>query len=201
MKYLLSLLCLTLALSVCAQESTKEKNPTEIRSSKFIFEGMANRAELIDSVMVDDDDVVINCDKMIIYLKSDTEMRNAQTTDTGLQKSNELSGAFAFGGDGKVDRIECIGNVLIIRKNVDPMGNPVNNQRCTAGKAIYYVGTEKIELMDKPIIYDAKNKVTGTLITIYRNDSRIEGDEIKIIYYQNKDNTPTPRETLRPGGM
>lgn len=202
--YLTSFFFLTATFLCVAQnnEPQKEKNPTEINADRLIYDGLANKAELINNVRVDDSDVTITCNRMDIYLKSDTEIRTAETTtDTGIKQSDNLSSAFALNSDGKVDRIECIGNVVIRRNSIDVYGNPVVNQRATAGKVIYYVPTEEIVLTEKPVVYNESSMMKGGIIKIYRNSSKVEvNKDVVIIQKPNPTQSRGERTSLRPGG-
>ena len=90
-------------------------------------------------------------------------------------------------GGKQLVRIECVGDVIITRKPAEGE-SPDQEQRATAGKAIYYFKDSIIELLDKPVVYADNKKITGRAITVDLE----QGGRMKLTLGKIEDYTETP---------
>ena len=184
--------CVFSCQDVCAQfpsilvpgkrsEESKEK-PTVVTAITMDFDMENDIATLLGDVVVDDPDLKVECNRMIIYMEdrkkaekdaSDkvSSPEKSASPDTGkAEKSPESAGKDDdeddSSGGKQLDRIECMGDVVITTKP-DPDKGGEGEQKATAGKAIYYYKTSVIELMDKPVVYTDGKIIYGRTITIY----------------------------------
>lgn len=173
-----------------------QKNPTIITSKTLVVDGMANNAEFKGNVIVDDDDLTIHCDTLIIFIEEipDTAV---QSDKPAAEPKDDPLGDLSKGNNGtkrQVNRIECIGHVLMIRKRVEENNQPADDQRAISDKAVYYVPQEKIVLSGKerPVIHHGKDIFSGTELIFYRNTSKIEGTDVRIEMAPRSGNTGNP---------
>jgi len=71
--------------------------------------------------------------------------------DVEDDKENEKA---SLSGSKKVSRVECIGNVVITRKQ-DSVSedNEEPQEKATAGKVVYYCERGVVDLLEKPVVY------------------------------------------------
>lgn len=166
--------------------------PTMINAESMDIDINNNRVTLIGNVDVDDPEMNIKCRKMVIYLSAapKKEKKTAEKAAVKKQVAPKQDLAATFGPveekkDGKkkkkssneldrdLDRIECIGEVVISRSTGSADGKNQEIQRAYAGEAIYYVKEEKIVLKDNPVVVSSQNRLTGEIITLYPKTERI----------------------------
>lgn len=169
----------------------REKNPTVITSKTLTVDANKNTAEFIGNVIADDDDVVMHCDKMVIYIETlpDTAIKKDSKKPAAKKDQKDPLSDLSGGGKRQVNRIECIGNVLIIRKMTGLDGKPSDDQRSISDKAIYYVPQEKFVLTGekRPIVHSGKETLSGTQIRLYRDTGKIEVDDVRVEMQRSPD--------------
>ena len=209
--------------------------PTTITAITMDFDIENNEATLLGDVVVDDQDIKIECNRMKIFLedkkeeskkenqkadkkapadanaktaqadtksadvKAEKAQDSASKTDNKSAVSSDKKAAVNGKADKKEDkskssdggkqlvRIECVGDVIITRKPGEDEGQD-QEQRATAGKAIYYFKDSIIELLDKPVVYADNKKITGRAITINLE----QGGRMKLTLGKIEDYTETP---------
>ena len=103
-------------------------------------------------------------------------LRRDQYVDYKKVKTKKDSSKDPLSGENtKLERIECIDDVVITRKNTGE-----KSQWGTCGKAIYYHKQGTISMTIVPVLYQDDSKITGTRLTFFRDSKRIEGTDIKI---------------------
>ena len=104
---------------------------------------------------------------------------SAETQAGNEEEAENTSGSedMISGGGKQIDRIECLGDVVITRKPA-PDETPDQEQRATAGKAVYFYKDSIIELTEKPVIYTQDKKISGRTITINLN----QGGRIRLTH-------------------
>lgn len=175
MKRLIPCLLLAIALPLAAQLSLDSKDregkPILINSDAMDVEIEKGIATFYGNVVVNDPDVIITCKKMVLY-QEPKEKDKAKRKNAKPRKDSKdpLSGE-----NTKLERIECIDDVVITRKNTGD-----KSQWGTCGKAVYYHKQGTITMTIEPILYQDESKITGTRLTFFRDSKRIEGTDIKI---------------------
>lgn len=183
MKHFLPFLLLAAALPLSAQftldsDGRKDK-PIMINSDAMDIDMENDKATFYGNVIVNDPDVVITCKKMVLYRESkkDRKKDQEQKEKKTEKDSGKKDSADSLSGDQKLERIECIDDVVITRKNIQEKGK---NQWGTCGKAVYYHKKGAITMTVEPVLYQDDSKITGTRLTFFRDSKRIEGTDIKI---------------------
>ena len=105
------------------------------------------------------------------------------------RKKKDSNDPFA-GENTKLERIECIDDVVITRKNTGE-----KSQRGTCGKAIYYHKEGAITMTISPVLHQDDSKITGTRLTFFRDSKRIEGTDIKITAKNLNDNNDDSKDS------
>ncbi|MBQ9772706.1 MAG: hypothetical protein IJW23_12860 [Lentisphaeria bacterium] len=172
MKRLIPCLLLAISLPLAAQFSLDSKNregkPILINSDAMDVEIEKGIATFYGNVVINDPDFIITCNKMVLYQAP--KDKNAKKPAKKKDPNDPLGASGA-----KLDRIECIDNVVITRKNTGD-----KSQWGTCGKAIYFHKEGKITMMIDPVLYQDDSKITGIRLTFFRDSKRIEGTDIKI---------------------
>jgi len=135
-------------------KSVSGKTPIIINSNTLEIDQKKRTVTFAGGVNAVQDDIVINCDKMMVYYYTD-------------KAKNESSI-----GSNRIEKIEASGNVII---NI-PDGN-----KATAGKVVFYENEGKAILTENPRIQQGPDFVEGHRITIFLNEDRsiIEGNDSK----------------------
>lgn len=202
MKRLLPCLLLAAVLPLTAQFSLDSKNrdgkPILINSDAMNVDLEKGIATFYGNVIVNDPDVVITCKKMVLYQesKSDEKAKREAEREKKRKLAEKMSKAELekfiqaerkkkelekdkkdpLSGEGsKLERIECIDDVVITRKNTEG-----KNQWGTCGKAVYFHKEGSITMSIDPILYQDESKITGIRLTFFRDSKQIEGTDIKI---------------------
>ena len=143
---------------------------------------------LIGNVDVEDPEMNIRCRKMIIYLsaapkkekkgdkmkaKKAPENKNLSATFGPEEKKKEKKKENVGELDRELEKIECVGDVVITRNASTGEAGNKEIQRAYAGEAVYFVKEEKIVLKDNPIVVSSQNRLTGEIITLYPKTERI----------------------------
>lgn len=150
--------------SAPAAESRKEKSnePTVINSDAMDIDMAHDKVTLLGNVDVQDPEMNIKCRKMIIYLGKNEN----KTAATGDAARDEQSGK-------EVVKIECIGDVVITRKQVEIAGTPPERQQAFAGKAVYLIKEETITLTEDPVLVNGMNRLMGERIILHTKTERV----------------------------
>ena len=176
MKRLIPCLLLTITLPLAAQLSLDSKDregkPILINSDAMDVDIEKGIATFYGNVVVNDPDVIITCKKMVLY----QEPKEKDKAKRKKVKTKKDSSKDPLSGENtKLERIECIDDVVITRKNTGE-----KSQWGTCGKAIYYHKQGTITMTIVPVLYQDDSKITGTRLTFFRDSKRIEGTDIKI---------------------
>ncbi len=141
----------------------RNEEPTIINSDAMDIDMARDMVTLLGNVDVQDPEMNIKCRKMIIYLgKSEKK----ETPSTGDEVRDEQSSK-------EVVKIECIGDVVITRKQVDSPSGRKENQQAFAGKAVYMVKEETITLTEDPVLVNGQNRLMGERIILYTKTERV----------------------------
>ena len=180
-------LLLAAVIPLSAQFSIDSKGrgdkPILINSDAMDVDLENGKATFYGNVIVNDPQVIITCRKMILYQapkkkqaaapgKTAPEKPAASPEKDGKKESDD-----SITGGAKLDRIECIEDVVVTRKKVK---DDDKNQWGTCGKAVYLHQKGTITMTEEPILYQDDSKITGTRLTFFRDSNRIEGTEIRI---------------------
>ena len=182
MKRLIPCLLLAAVLPLAAQFNLESKDrdgkPILINSDAMSVDIEKGIATFYGNVVVNDPDVIITCKKMVLY--QDPKAKKEKKANKQEQKKNSKD---PFDKDNtKLERIECIDDVVITRKNTGD-----KSQWGTSGKAVYYHKEGSITMTIDPVLYQDESKITGTRLTFYRDSKQIEGTDIKISARNLKD--------------
>ena len=185
MKRLISCLLLAAALPLVAQISLDSKNregqPILINSDAMNVDLEKGIATFYGNVIVNDPDVLITCKKMVLYQEPKNKTKDKKQKELKKKKKSEKKSKKKDSKDpfdsenSKLERIECIDNVVITRKNTEG-----KNQWGTCGKAIYFHKEGSITMSIDPVLYQDDSKITGIRLTFFRDSKQIEGTDIKI---------------------
>lgn len=153
------------SMSAGGPRSKKDRKggTTTITSDTMDIDIQNDMATFIGNVEVDDPEMNIKCSKMVIYLENKPDEKNEKSDakDEGKKSVEEA------GSNKQVSRIECIGDVVIIRKVEAVPGEPVPEaQKAIAGKAEYNLRNDTITLTEKPVIMRGTDILKGERITI-----------------------------------
>ena len=137
--------------------------PTTINSDAMDIDMANDKVTLLGNVDVQDPEMNIKCRKMIIYLGKSEKKSEASTGDS---TRDEQSGK-------EVVKIECIGDVVITRLQVDSPDGKKENQQAFAGKAVYMVKEETITLTEDPVLVNGPNRLMGERIILHTKTERV----------------------------
>ena len=70
-------------------------------------------------------------------------------------------------------RIECIGDVVITRVQVESPSGVKENQQAFAGKAVYQIKEETITLTEDPVLVNGPNRLMGERIILHTKTERV----------------------------
>lgn len=175
MKRLLPSLLLAITLPLAAQFSLdsdkREGKPILINSDAMSVDIEKGIATFFGNVIVNDPQVIITCKKMVLYQEPKSKTAEKKKTEQKKKKNND-----PLSGEGsKLERIECIDDVVITRKDSGD-----KNHWGTCGKAVYYHKQGSITMTIEPILYQDDSKITGTRLTFYTDSKQIEGSDVRI---------------------
>ena len=137
------------------------EEPTTINSDAMDIDMANDKITLLGNVDVQDPEMNIKCRKMIIYLG-----KSEKKSETGDPTRDEQSGK-------EVVKIECIGDVVITRLQVDSPDGKKENQQAFAGKAVYMVKEETITLTEDPVLVNGPNRLMGERIILHTKTERV----------------------------
>ena len=130
-----------------ANPITINSNTLEVDQKKrtIVFEG---------SVKALQENMIVNCDKMIVYYRNANEKNESSI------------------GSNRIEKIVALGNVTI---------STADDNKATAGKAVFYENEGKAVLTENPRVQQGPDFVEGHRITIFLNEDRsiIEGNDSK----------------------
>jgi len=136
--------------------------PTIINSDAMDIDMANDKITLLGNVDVQDPEMNIKCRKMIIYLgKSEKKPES-----TGDSTRDEQSGK-------EVIQIDCIGDVVITRIQVDSPAGKKENQQAFAGKAVYLIKDDTITLTEDPVLVNGPNRLMGERIILHTKTERV----------------------------
>ena len=140
----------------------KSDEPTIINSDAMDIDMANDKITLLGNVDVQDPEMNIKCRKMIIYLgRNDKKGKSAGDTIRDEQAGKEVT------------RIDCFGDVVIIRIMPVSADGIRENQRALAGKAVYSVKEEKITLTENPVLIRDANRLYGETIIMHTKTERV----------------------------
>lgn len=152
--------------SASSTKSNRKSNdePTIINSDAMDIDMANDKITLLGNVDVQDPEMNIKCRKMIIYLgKSE---KKSEAAATGDSTRDEQSGK-------EVVQIDCIGDVVITRLQVDSPAGKKDNQQAFAGKAVYLIKEETITLTEDPVLVNGPNRLMGERIILHTKTERV----------------------------
>ena len=150
-----------------ASQSGKSKKgrgdePTVINSDAMDIDLAKDKITLLGNVDVQDPEMNIKCRKMIIYLGKNAK----KAGNTGDSERDEQSGK-------EVVKIDCIGDVVITRLQLDSPTGKKENQQAFAGKAVYLIKEETITLTEDPVLVNGPNQLKGERIILHTKTERV----------------------------
>ena len=145
------------------QNRKNSEEPTIINSDAMDIDMANDKITLLGNVDVQDPEMNIKCRKMIIYLGKSEKKSEASTGDS---TRDEQSGK-------EVIKIECIGDVVITRLQVDSPAGKKDNQQAFAGKAVYLIKEETITLTEDPVLVNGPNRLMGERIILHTRTERV----------------------------
>lgn len=157
------------SMSAGGSRSKKDRKggTTTITSDTMDIDIQNDMATFIGNVEVDDPEMNIKCGKMVIYLENKPEDKTEKPDEKAVAKDDGKKSVEETGSNKQVSRIECIGDVVIIRKVEAVPGEPVPEaQKAIAGKAEYNLRNDTITLTEKPVIMRGTDILKGERITI-----------------------------------
>jgi lipopolysaccharide export system protein LptA len=142
--------------------------PTVITSDSLDVDIANDLATFTGNVIVEDEEMRINCNKMVIHLEASADTPSAAGTTGG-------DNASPTGGNKRVSKIVCVGDVIIIRK-ADPESvvDEVSEQKALAGRADYDVNSGQIVLTEDPVLMRGTDSLRGERITIWRDSDKMK---------------------------
>ena len=141
----------------------RNENPTIINSDAMDIDLAKDMITLLGNVDVQDPEMNIKCRKMIIYL---AKSEKKESSSTGDEVRDEQSGK-------EVVKIECIGDVVITRNQVESPSGKRETQQAFAGKAVYLIKEETITLTEDPVLVNGLNRLMGERIILYTRTERV----------------------------
>ena len=147
-----------------SKKDRKERSdePTVINSDAMDIDMAKDKITLLGNVDVKDPEMNIKCRKMIIYLGK-SEKAAASTGDAAR---DEQSGK-------EVIQIDCVGDVVITRLQIDSPAGKKENQQAFAGKAVYLIKNETITLTEDPVLVNGPNRLMGERIILHTKTERV----------------------------
>lgn len=149
----------------------KKKTPTVITADNMDFDMSKSIAVFTGNVQVDDSNMRIFCEEMIIYFEGGKKGIGSLVS-TPKKNSDQPKEKKGDGG-GKVKKIVCLKNVIIIRKLYDAKDIKGGEQKGVGGKAVYDVKAGSITLSENPSLSRGKDTLKGDLITYWVDSERV----------------------------
>ena len=157
-------------------KGVKNKKPTVITSDMMDFDMSKNIAVFTGNVQVDDTNMRIFCEKMIIFFEGGkngiASLAMPQNKKT-VEKNKTIKPKKTDPNGGKVKKIVCLKNVIIIRKLYDPKDIKGGEQKGVGGKAVYDVKAGSITLSENPSLSRGKDTLRGDVITYWVDSERV----------------------------
>ena len=145
------------------EKKDRSEEPTIINSDAMDIDMARDMVTLLGNVDVQDPEMNIKCRKMVIYLGKSEKKDKPKTGD---EVRDEQVGK-------EVVKIECIGDVVITRKQAEVANGVKENQQAFAGKAVYMVKEETITLTEDPVLVKGMNRLMGERIIMYTKTERV----------------------------
>ena len=161
-----------------SKQGPKKDVPTVITSDSMDFDITKNVAVFTGNVQVDDANMRILCHQMIVrFAGSTTDLKNGKSDKKSLgdKKKTGQNGPQVdpVKANTKVKTIECIKNVIIIRKIYDGKEKDGGEQKAIAGHALYDVKSGKITLTDHPALVRGGDTLRGEMIIYWVDSERV----------------------------
>jgi lipopolysaccharide export system protein LptA len=151
----------------------KKKTPTVITSDSMDFDMSKNIAVFTGNVQVDDANMRIFCEKMIIFFEGGKKGIGALVAKPNKKTEKKETDAKANPNAGKVKKIVCLKNVIIIRKLYNEKDIKAGEQKGVGGKAVYDVKAGSITLSENPSLSRGKDTLRGDIITYWVDSERV----------------------------
>ena len=153
-----------LQLFSASSRNRKEKSeePTIINSDAMDIDLARDKVTLLGNVDVQDPEMNIKCRKMIIYLAKSERKNPSSDSDPRDEHSGK-----------EVVKIECIGDVVITRMQVESSSGHKENQQAFAGMAVYQIKEDTITLTEKPVLVNGPNRLMGERIILHTKTERV----------------------------
>jgi len=150
--------------------------PTVITSDSLDVDIANDLATFVGNVIVEDEEMRISCNKMLIHLETATAAAAATPAETKVPGDTPPTDTPPTGGNKRVSRIICLGDVIIIRKGVisDTVADERAEQKALAGKADYDVNSGQIVLTEDPVLMRGTDSLRGERITIWRDSDKMK---------------------------
>lgn len=157
---------------VTTKNDKGNKEPTTITSDSMDFDITKNVAVFTGNVRVDDANMRILCHKMIIRFEGEAKDIKGLASGDSKDKKKKVKKKKTEQGT-KVKEIECIKNVIIIRKLYNEKEKKQGEQKALAGHALYDVKTGKITLSDNPALIRGTDTLRGEIIVYWVDSERV----------------------------
>jgi lipopolysaccharide transport protein LptA len=140
--------------------------PTVITSDSLDVDIANDLATFTGNVIVEDEEMRISCNKMLIHLEVPADDPAA----------DDKADAAPGGGNKRVSRIVCIGDVIIVRKVrlIAAANNENIEQKALAGRADYDVNSGQIVMTEDPVLMRGTDSLRGERITIWRDSDKMK---------------------------
>jgi len=157
------------------KSGNKKKTPTVITSDSMDFDMSKSIAVFTGNVQVDDANMRIFCEKMIIYFDAGKKGIGALVANPKSPKKADDSkkNGKTDPNAGKVKKIVCLKNVIIIRKLYDEKDIKGGEQKGVGDKAVYDVKAGSITLSENPSLSRGKDTLRGDIITYWVDSERV----------------------------
>lgn len=173
-----------LATSLRAQETPPQSTVIKAKFTEMKSSDTETEFLLTGNVRVEATALLLTCDRLeIVALRS-------------AKRLKELKGSTLADPD-KFKSLIAIGNVRIVQ----------NDRIATCGRAEILPQEDRITLTEKPFIQDGQNEYTGSKITMYRGEEKVEiedshfvGPPVKDLSKQATKSAGAPPATTTPPG-
>ena len=185
MKHLIPCLLLATAVPLMAQfdfnskVNSEDRGPTYIKADSMGVDLEKKITTFYGNVVVNDPEIVITCQKMVLYQvpkKTQVDPKNLTEAEKAKLAEEKRKEKDSLTGNSKLERIECIGNVVMTRKTKPGE----KSEWGTCGKAVYYQKDGRINMIQNPVLHQDDSTITGIRLTYYRDSKRVEGTGINI---------------------
>ncbi|WET06748.1 LptA/OstA family protein [Lentisphaerota bacterium ZTH] len=159
------------------QQTVEPQKPTVITSDFMDLNYAGNQGLFVGNVHVEDAAMNLDCKQMTLYLMDSLQEQKAAAVNQ--VKTLQVQPALPLGvkapGKKQVERIICVGDVVISKQN----GSKDDiSEKALAGRAVYLLKNSSITLSeDNPIIIKGRDSVSGREMTVWLDQNRLEVDK------------------------